>query len=630
MINQGPARRTDLSLRAEYPDLKTTIYRIDSRRFQIHCENLKTDFEEFNNNFEHSICIIGSNVELTQAPPDKFLEIIPKIQDNEISKNFEGVPMSKVTLFNLLNSKFPDINFYKMDDDKGIVNIHIANYYIQEEKIKKFIFLNKFQKQNLESFLEGFKSNISFNIIVEEFDEKPDLENTPTIFNPVEFLYASKLSRHKTPEFSQRDEALWFDKVDSIFDGSFSKEDLYFFNPNEYSCYVDYSIFPNIDLRNHLFLFQTVYITPPFEKSLELWLKESKISKNEFFELIVKNRIKLLLTQPEYRYYGVDFFNEIYKINPTAIISRRGVSCLQQIDIVEMANNYIFNDYDIINEIKVFCELLSQKSPKGDTKLLYDTLVWPVRALRNSFDTINFSGIHSTSVYGVNNIISKISSEVHNQDLEFEFVTNASPIHLSSALNAIYFPFKTPDGYSDVYYATAMGRLLNFYKNATEQNIKAFSQFDKTIETGVSEINPIDIIELNDYVSITELENILSKELVYPNSKHLIESLKNLTLEERKSKIALYNSEVKKRINKAERSKGVIDLGLNAGLDLVSALTGAIGLSTGFSLLKSSTKSFKPIKNIIGKIDEIQNKDIDKANIHFLTKINRVAKLKEF
>lgn len=629
MNNEGPTRRTDLSLRAEHPDIKTTIYRIDDKSFQIYCENLKIDFEEFNENFEYAIRIIGSNVTLTNVPPIKFLEIIPNIKDNEISKNFEGVPMSKVMLFNLLHSKFPDINFYKMDDEAGIVNIYIANYKIYAKKQKKYIFLNKFQRKNLESFLDGFKSNISFNIIEEEFEEKPDLENEPKIHNPVGFLYASKLSRHNSPEFVQRDEALWFDKVDNIFEGSFTKKDLYYYNSNEYSCYVDYSVFPNIDLRNHLFLFQTVYITPPFEKSIDLWLKESKITKNEFLGLIIKNRIRLVLTQPEFRYYDLGFFNEIYKINSKAIISRRAIACIQQIDIVEMANNYILYDNEIINELKVFCELLAQKSLQVDSKILYDTLVWPVRALRSSFDTINFSGIKSTSVFGVNNIISKRTSELYNKDLEFEFVTNASPIHLSSALNAIYFPFKTPDGYSDVYYATAMGRLLNFYKNATEQNVIAFSNFENTIMTGVSQLNPIDIIELNDYISITELESVLSKDLVYPNSQKLLESLSSLTLEERNNKISTYNSEVKKRINKSSKSKGAMDLGLNASLDIVSALTGLFGLSTGFSILKSSTKSFKPIKNIAEKIEGIQNKDIDKANIHFLTKINRVAKLKE-
>ncbi len=72
-----------------------------------------------------------------ESKPETYLEIIDRIADNEISKNFEGIPMSKITLFNLLHSKFPRINFYKLSDDSGEVNIHIANYTVTEGKTKK-------------------------------------------------------------------------------------------------------------------------------------------------------------------------------------------------------------------------------------------------------------------------------------------------------------------------------------------------------------------------------------------------------------------------------------------------------------------------------------------------------------
>lgn len=100
-VKIGTVRRTDLYLRAEYPELDTTIYRIDEHQFLIYSTDFPEDFEGLKKEFDYKIRLISALVELTENEPDEYLEIITKIDNKDISKNFEGIPMSKITLFNV-------------------------------------------------------------------------------------------------------------------------------------------------------------------------------------------------------------------------------------------------------------------------------------------------------------------------------------------------------------------------------------------------------------------------------------------------------------------------------------------------------------------------------------------------
>ena len=163
--------------------------------------------------------------------------------DKEISLGLEGLLMSKMDWMKLLVSKFPRINFYKITDDDGVVNIHIANYKEKKGKTTKFIFLDVFNKKALEDFLKSHNSPINFNVIVDNFEQSPDL--TPGFDAETgAYIYLKELKQK--PHLIQRDEALWFDNVDSIFQGRFKKENLFFYDAEEYSCYVDFSAWSKI------------------------------------------------------------------------------------------------------------------------------------------------------------------------------------------------------------------------------------------------------------------------------------------------------------------------------------------------------------------------------------------------
>lgn len=627
----GSVRRTDLRFRADYPDVQTTIYNINGEEFVIKCDNLEGDFEIIKGIFHNSIRPITLPISLSLDTPKEFVDVIPNMSDKDISKNFEGLLFNKAGFLNLLMLKFPNIHFYKIEEnDSGEVIIYTASFEEKNGGTTNYVFLSNSDRQKVEDFLINLKVRVQFKVVDEQVDQPPTL-SAPEHLNSMRFIYATSLRREAASEFSLRDEALWFDNVDNIFQGTFKKEDLYFYDREEYSCYVDFSVFENIDIRNHLFLFQTVYVSLPIDKSINEWLKESKIQRNEFLELASKNRIKIALTQPEAR-YDIKFIRDVYEANPNAVISKRALAALMQIDIVEMAEGYLFNDGEIASELKAVCQLVAQHL-KSNPKYLYDFLMWPIRARRNSFEVLNSGGLVGASSFGVNTLMEKGVSKSSNRDISFEFTVNAPSIHLANSLNATYFPFQAKDGgYTDLHYASVMGEVLNFFKSANSKNIRSFIDNKVHINSGILPISPIDVIEVNDYVPITEFEDVLGRDVVYPKSKKLIETIAVLSDEERKKKIAEYNSAVSKLVNKNASRGDAIDLGQNIIMDAAGAYTGINIIGSAFSLLtiggKRMMKSVPMIRNIASKIEDALYSDTDKENIHYLTKINRVARVK--
>lgn len=631
MASTGIIRRTDLDFRAEYPEIPTTIYEVSKNSFEIYCETKLDDFEEKIDFFEKSIKPITATVRLTREIPVHFLQIIPSIKDNEISKGFEGIYLTESGLFNLLLSKFPDINFEKIEIERatGKVIVYTLQRIIKDSMGKTYHFLSKGQREKLTAFIEGLRLPFKFDIIDNKAadipQEYPNYEE-----NPIQFLNSARINKNTAYDFSFRDEALWYDNIDRIFSGSFDKDELYFYDRSSYSCYVDFSTFSNIDLRNHLLLYQVVYVTPPFEKDIEKWLAEANIRKNEFLDLIASGRIRLVLTQMEAR-YDLEFIREAYAARPEAVITRRALATLQQADIAEVSDNYIFNDQQLI-EMLLPTVLEAAKQQGVDPKFLYEMILWPIKARRKSFLALQQKGIFSTAVFGINNAVEKKVSDTYGKDLSFEFTVNSSAIHLASALDATYFPFKTDKGYTDLFYASLMGDFLNFFKSASFSSLGSYMESNEERDNGVVPINPIDIITVNDYISVAELEQEIKKYPTFQGGNHLMQTLAPLDAAERAQKISYYNEQIIKGLNGNKIMAPTLDLGTNLALDGLGILSGIPFIGSIFSLIKTAGKGVhNSLKSdqFNEKIDKALGDNPDRKNIHYLTKINRVAKLKD-
>jgi hypothetical protein len=627
----GVIRRVDANFRARFFDIETVIFKIKGDLYQIHIDQSDDVFEGINKEFNNSIRPISYPVRLVNKKPEVFENLLPPIPDHLIPENLSGIDFNDHDLLHLLSYHFPDIHFYKLESTPYSTNVHI--YLLEEQTTmgKVIPFLSAKQKEEIWSFLNALQLPYQFNLIEDHLSVAPVIE-VPKIDNVVFNLYSDKILGKPKIEFLERDEALWFDNIGKIYENRFTKSDLYFLDELKYACYVDLSSFKNIDIRNFLFLYQTVYLSPPIEKDFIQWLHENRITEEEFAELIRRDRIKLVLSQPIFRYYEHGFFSILYQINPTAIITRRALAALQQIDLVEMADNYLFNDAATLKELKVFCEALGEHLPV-DPKRYYELLTWPLKAKRASFVSLHQGGIMTMGAIGVNTVLDKLIGDKIGKDVSFEFTMNGANTHLAHALNATYFPYLKETGYSDAFYANVTGDFLNFIRNTTKDNIHQLSEVQNQPGQRIPVINPIEVIEIDDYASILELDDILTAANAFPKSQYLMNYLASLDPERRATTIQWYNKKIKELLNKKKKGQRLIDLGANAALDTIGLVSGAAYLGLGFELLKRGyqfTKKFDDLKAMRAKIDEAYQEDIHGANIAYLAQINRVAGVKRF
>lgn len=627
----GLVKRSELTLRIYYPEVETTIFRLASYQYAIHCKGYTGDFIKLIKEFGFNMCIVGVNIQLVNQRPSQFLEIISKISDSDISKNFEGLGMNKTELLAFLKSKFPKIDFLSVEDEDDLVKIFTAEYSQTIGDTTYHRFLSNSQRKELNNFIEGLNWLGRYEIIEKKVVKKPDNKLiVPPLSSPVRSFSPANTVHQYVRRMCERDEALWFDNVDKIYQGSFSKEDFFFYEKDKYSCYVSFAPFGNINLRNHLLLFQKVFVTPPYEMKFSDWLKDQKILKTEFIELVSTGRIVLVLVQPEFR-YDLKMINECYEANSNSVISKRAIAALHQVNIVDISSNYILHGTENMAELFELCKRLSPIIKVSD-RMLFNLLIWPITALRSSFESLHRGGHFDVSNFGVNQIIEPRIVGPRKDEISFEFNIHSPNIHLAHSLNATYFPFNDENGYSDGLVSSILGELLNIYKNATASNISSDQKQSIITDPNVLKLNPMEIIELNDYIPIKEFEDALRENRTYPYGLKLIETLSDLEPEPRNEKIREYNITVQKIVNRKKRKSYSIDLSRSTLMDLVSMGLGVNFLGTIITLLKGglgkSNFAGKLHDEILTKIEGSTGANQDQINTNFLARINSVAKIK--
>lgn len=74
------------------------------------------------------------------------------------------------------------------------------------------------------------------------------------------------LSLHKELPFTIAEAGFWFERAEEIYTGKTTRNDLPFYRGDSLKCFLDFSVFDNIDLRNVLLQYDTVYIALPIEE----------------------------------------------------------------------------------------------------------------------------------------------------------------------------------------------------------------------------------------------------------------------------------------------------------------------------------------------------------------------------
>lgn len=638
----GNVKRDDFRLRTKYPYLKTRIFYIGDYNYGIFIENLEEypfiNFAELQKEFNERIRVIANPTKIIESLPNEYIQEIETIKDCQIAENCTGISFTKSQLLNFLQGKF---NSYKIMDV-------VTNF-----KKQKFVVIldyeNDIQKDSLQKELDKLDLALDFEIEKHTSTKVDNDEKATNFGDPLLNAYAQSeniiqiMAYNAQPiklDFIKRDESLWFENIDKVYAGEFTKDNLSFYDRDKTSCFIDYTGASNIDIRNVLLMYDNVYLTIPFKDKNDLLFSKT-FTKDNLFSMIEKNRIKLINIQPEER-LDTDVLKEAYQINPNSVINRRALSLLSVIDLFEMSKNSIFNDIELQPIFYDITKVLS-KELNISIKEIMQFMNWPKQAMRDSFERFNTNGIFAFGYIGVNNIIQDKISKVLNKDLKLEFIMTSQNIHLANALNATLYPSFLYDStgkpqYFEAPYSCLMGSLLNFYKYARKDTIASLAEIEKLKLCKQSFVSPIDIFDVNTFIPFEEFEKYTSSPITRNKMNVLFNKLASMTLEERIKEVQDYNKKISE-FQKKNKSKLILSDTAN---DIVCGLISSILSCTTlpiiiFSLFNSNflkgiitrSEAFQNIKSAVNDLNNyLKNNEGKLSDIDILSQIDRVAKLK--
>ena len=443
----------------------------------------------------------------------------------------------------------------------------------------------------------------------------------------------AKLNRNRIA-FEEKDEQMWFDKMGDIYSGNFTKQDIMNGINVSNSCYIDYTVFDNVNIRNGVVLYDRMFVEPPIEKNIKEFCASQKVKPDEIIQLCKENRLAFILPQPSFR-YDSNFLTELYNINPNCIFSRRALSALIICDLVEINKKYFIKTLEISDSINEMTEMIKEIDKRYGSVDLYNFFLWPQKALRTVFDVFLFGSTYKVAAFGINNLFTAKLSGEKKKEIELEFLVNSNNVHLASALGSQYFPHSSGKEYSNQVVTSLMGNMLNLYKNSSIENMLSYvTGRQKLIEN--KPMLPVNLIEVNEYMSMADLNSLSKRFFSSDNFGSIINYLLSLTPENMEKKIIEYNDLVEKDINRKRKLSSAVDLSVTATTDVIGLIPSMIPfVGTGLKILnlvrkKVDLRKIKKLEKIEKALNTMSEGYDEKKAVSFLSKINSVARLRKY
>jgi len=266
-----------------------------------------------------------------------------------------------------------------------------------------------------------------------------------------------------------RDTELWFDCHKQIYRGEMRLEDLPCAEgkKNVTRCYINCTTWnhPNLNIRTLVLLYDQIFMAFPFRENLDSFCEEQQIGWKDIVELVGRGRLVIVCTSDESR-YDMELIDTLYRVNSAGVVTRRGVNAIYA-TYFRVLHNSSINMWSMYDDSMATFEGL-QGSDIGQK--ISDIILWPYRALENSFECLSFYQPYKVASIGPNNLFMRDhENSVDVINAKFELTVNTDTILLASALQATYFPFeqvsnKTGDVYSDAKATEVLGILLNHYR----------------------------------------------------------------------------------------------------------------------------------------------------------------------
>lgn len=622
MLNSDTAaRRNELAFRLRFWGVQTRLFRVAPYQYQIVCENLAEPFDQVQKIFDREIREIGLHISLVQELPELWEEELDRISlDNPVDE-FGYAVVTMRDLEEYIASRYMDMDVRAVCSNRGgldfAIRILVGTGTTEQER----------ERMRRELLLAG----LGTDDIKVETTEQLHKETRPTSEDLVMRLYTTG----KIPLL--KDEAdFWYENIEAVYQGNFTRKQMDFARMDTSKCLVDASVFPVMNLRSLLLLYDTVYLEVPIEHYLEIFLEQQGISRSELIELVTMGKLVFLLPNAEQR-YDRQLILDAYREMPQSVIGRRRINTLLTAHLVELRNRCLqrFPElYECACELKQFG---IQKDHKG-FRFMGEFLSWPILAPAQCFQIFQNYSPMQISNFGINQVLlSVFKDQEHFSEIEFELLMKALSPHLAGALQATYFPFQTKPqsaGQSAVYTDASESRMMGDLLRVFWYDYQQISDVARLLDANEQEQNAVKLISAKDHISILHTAKMADSFDTPAQFKRILTNLSQCSGEKRKQMIRQYNDLLLEAAECNDRTGFWTDMALGAASFFPMAAPFAWILN-GFGLAKTTMgqSGFLTKRKRIHTLEKLaEQKGLEHArevaeDVYFLDKISPVAHL---
>ncbi len=588
------------------------------------CHGVIFDALQYADEFANKFRPITVQVSISNEIPSAGLEI-PSIGDDDIASNLEGFHLSRSDMEVCIAGLFPNAPPINFCDNIGPRNFEIG---FETE-------LSKDLAEGIQAFVEPHLRGLSVAITIRR--PEPKVEMSKQVRSMTANDFKPFRQRLGVPQFVKEEEEWWFGNLDRIARGYVTPRSFSITEDAGMACYIHGTAFPQIDLRQALLAFDTIYLEPPLCEDENLsglpsfWTSQS-INRDDLLRLIEKDRVRLIHSQPEER-GDLGLLREAREANPKGVIGRRMTAALMFSDIVETANEYRLSQDDLESDVLELIKRLADihKAPLGEVAR---SVLCPNYMRRLAVENLTRQGTMGSTSFDQGRLFGEVIQRVRGKEVLIESYMFGQCIQTAHTLNATYIPHTPHDSYVESWInpMALMGDRLNFYRSMSTRLTAAWATNQRGIESRRIVLPPIPLFDFDRSAPIDDILLFTSRPSIRRKGRSLVARVSELPEEERASEMSrlqkkLYELGVKNE--RREMSTSFLDASLT--LADYAASTALFPFTAGWTMLKAMIHAARRSPSLDRFLDSLEA-DLSRPgndDLHFLSKISRVAKIKQ-
>jgi len=616
--NEGFVLRSDLALRTEYPYLKTRIFETTPHRYLIVFDLALLSAVEAAPLFHETMRFASAHVDISNALPRTYLRELAPLSDRDLARGFKGLPLTQSDMINLLGAKVPSIEVLGVAGPTGeSVDVLIAAGASSADKA------------SAKAILDGLVSGPEVRLVEASGADKA----SPKSDDPIGVI-AHKF-RNPMPDFVREDETYWFDNLDALYGGKIRKADLPGAPDEGLACYIDFTFGERqLNLRQALLMYDTVYVTPPIYGALDGWTAQH-VPEADWLRLAESGRVRFVLTQPEER-MNFDLLQAAHERNPGSVVGRRAAGAWVLADLVDTTARYRLNDPAFLAQAPDFLNTIAAASDRDSASAMH-LLLWPIFGLRRSVMPLMDRGVLGAHGLGLTDLVAQDLLKVSGHDLRLETTVLGNQVHLAHALGAtLVSSHEQPDGYRFIQQLIA--DRLNFYRNFDSAITAAWARNERRKENARALLPSLPLFEFEDDIPLKEIENAAALTSTRRKGRALVGRLADLDVSARAAEVARLAAELRKlrakeagifSLENAEDVSSIVSAVADVAGATVLGLPPVVASRSVFGRLTGALRQWKPADHLLDAIEhDLASSTKSAEDLDFLSKVDRVAALR--